>query len=100
MLANVCAKSSPRAEERRAAITPRPSRFTAAHATICTACHGVFATPKPSGREHGMRHERRPPFALGDVAEREPEPLALDTHDNQAEAQPVVEPTGDWTKVQ
>jgi hypothetical protein len=27
----------------------RASRATAAHAAICTACHGVGATPKPRG---------------------------------------------------
>jgi len=33
-----------------------------------------------------MRHERRPPFARGDVAQREPEPpLSLDAADDQAE---------------
>jgi hypothetical protein len=47
-----------------------------------------------------MRHEVRPPLALGDVGQQEPEPVPLDAGDDQAEAQPVVEPTGRWTKVQ
>ena len=43
-------------------------------------------------REHRMRPERRPPLALGDVTQREPEPLALDADNDQAEAGPGVEP--------
>ena len=39
-----------------------------------------------------MRRELRPPLALGEVGEREPEPLPLDAHDDQAEAGPGVEP--------
>jgi len=39
-----------------------------------------------------MRHECRPPLALGDVGQREPEPVPLDAHDDQAEAGPGVEP--------
>jgi hypothetical protein len=39
-----------------------------------------------------MRGELRPPFVLGDVGEREPEPLPLDAHDDQTEAGPAVKP--------
>jgi hypothetical protein len=39
-----------------------------------------------------VAHEVRPPLVLCDVAEREPEPLALDAHDDQAEPGPGVEP--------
>ena len=41
--------------------------------------------------EHIARHERRPPLALGDVAQRESELLPPDAHDDQVEAGPGVE---------
>ena len=73
-----------RAEERQPL---GPHLDSAAHAARCTAPHGVFATPNPAGANIGL-HQVRPPLALADVAEREPEPLPLDAHDDQAEAGP------------
>jgi len=48
---------------------------------------------EPRRREHRMRHERRPPLVLSDVAQREPEALPLDAADDQADAGPRVEPS-------
>ena len=45
---------------------------------------------RPAGANIGL--QVRPPLPVGDVAQREPEPLPLDAHDEQAEAGPGVEP--------
>jgi len=46
-------------------------------------CHAI-----PRRRERQMGHEPGSPFALGDVAQRESDPLPLDDYDDQAEPGP------------
>jgi hypothetical protein len=59
----------------------------------CVACHGVFATPNPFGANIGLLMNLARQLALGDVAQREPKPMALDVHDDQPDTCPGVEPS-------
>jgi len=43
-------------------------------------------------RSRRVSGPRRPPLPLGDVAEGQPQPLALNADDHQAHARPRVEP--------
>ena len=57
-------------------------RVIAAHAARCTACHGIAATPYRR-REHRIA-QVRPPLVVGDVTERQSQPLPFDAGDDQA----------------